>query len=198
MRLTTMLKKTIVALHDLYFTRILYRQYTFGKNFHCGRGVFLWAKNGIVTGDNFYIGKYSQIECDAVIGNNVIFANRVALVGKYDHHYQQVGVPTRLASQIRDKEYNWLGIESKIVIEDDVWVGYGAIILSGVSIGQGSIIGAGSVVTKNVEPFSIYAGVPAKKICDRFKSVEEKIKHISEYNARYVQRTPNRESQGRP
>lgn len=45
-----------------------------------------------------------------------------------------------------------------IIVEDDVWIGYGAIILSGVKIGKGSVIGAGSVVAKNVEPYSIYVG----------------------------------------
>ena len=45
-----------------------------------------------------------------------------------------------------------------IVVEDDVWIGYGALVLSGVTIGQGSIIGARSIVTKNVPPYSIYVG----------------------------------------
>ncbi|MBR6071677.1 MAG: CatB-related O-acetyltransferase [Acholeplasmatales bacterium] len=55
-----------------------------------------------------------------------------------------------------------------IVIDDDVWIGVNCIILSGVHIGQGAIIGAGSVVTGNVEPYSIYGGAPAKLIKKRF------------------------------
>ena len=51
-----------------------------------------------------------------------------------------------------------------IVIEDDVWIGAGAIILGGVTVGKGAIVGAGSVVTKSVEPYSIVVGNPAKKI----------------------------------
>jgi acetyltransferase-like isoleucine patch superfamily enzyme len=151
---------------------ILWRNYSFGSNFHAGRNVFLWAKNNITIGDNFYIGRYSQIECDAIIGNNVIFANCVALVGRYDHHYQQIGTPIRLSSQIRDSDYQWKGIDSKVTIEDDVWVGYGAIIMSGVKIGRGSIIAAGSVVTKDIEPYSIVGGNPAKFIKFRFTSDE--------------------------
>ena len=115
----------------------------------------------------------------------MIWANRVALVGRYDHHYQQIGVPIRLASQIRDADYNWLGLNSITIIEDDVWVGYGSTIMSGVTIHQGSIIAAGSVVTKDVEPFSIYAGVPAKKIGNRFNSAEDLELHKKEYEARY-------------
>ena len=132
--------------------------FSFGKNPYIGRMVYMWAKHTIIVGDNFYIGKFSQIECDAEIGNNVIFANHVGLVGRYDHHYQQIGVPTRLSSQIRDNDYNWKGLNEKVIIEDDVWVGFGAIVLSGVKIGQGSIIAAGSVVTSDVESFSIWRG----------------------------------------
>jgi len=145
----------------------------------------MWAKHSIKVGDNFYIGKFSQIECDAEIGDNVMFANRVALIGRYDHHYQQIGVPIRLASRISDADYNWKGLDEKIVIADDVWIGYGAIILSGVKIGQGSIIAAGSLVTRNVEPFSIYAGVPARKMADRFLTEEDKNEHIRLYALNY-------------
>jgi len=53
-----------------------------------------------------------------------------------------------------------------LVVEDDVWIGANAVILAGVRIGRHSVIAAGSVVTKSVEPFSLYAGVPARKIKD--------------------------------
>ncbi len=53
------------------------------------------------------------------------------------------------------------------IIEDDVWIGRNAIIMPGVRIGKGSIVGAGAVVTKNVEPYSIVGGVPAKLIRKR-------------------------------
>jgi acetyltransferase-like isoleucine patch superfamily enzyme len=53
------------------------------------------------------------------------------------------------------------------VIEDDVWIGAGAIILDGVRVGTGSVIGAGSVVTEDLPPFSVVAGSPAKVIRDR-------------------------------
>jgi acetyltransferase-like isoleucine patch superfamily enzyme len=145
----------------------------------------MWAKHKISIGDNFYIGKFSQIECDAEIGDHVIMANKVALIGRYDHNYQQIGVPIRLASRIRDTDYNWKGLNEKIVIEDDVWIGYGVIILGGVKIGQGSIVAAGSVVTKDVDPFSIYAGVPAKKVRSRFDTESDLKNHLELYNASY-------------
>lgn len=177
--------RIIKRLRDIYLVKIKWYRYRIGKNFHAGRSVFLWAKNNIEIGNNFYIGRYSMIESDAEIGNNVIFANHVCLIGRYDHHYQQIGVPIRLASQIRDKNYNWKGLNLKIKIEDDVWIGLGSIILSGVTIGKGSIIAAGSVVTKDVESFSIYAGNPAKKIRSRFESEEQLKEHINLYELNY-------------
>jgi chloramphenicol O-acetyltransferase type B len=178
--------KSIKKVRDLYLVKIRWKKFKIGKNFHAGSKVLLWAKHNITIGDNFYIGKYSIIECDTYIGNHVIFANNVSLIGKYDHHFQQIGIPIRLASQIRDEDYSWKGLNEKIVIEDDVWIGLGSIVLSGVHIGQGSIISAGSVVTKNVEPFSIYAGVPAKKIRNRFESETDLQEHIKLYKINYI------------
>lgn len=173
--------KLIKKIFHLFYKHIVWRKYTIGDNFHTGRSVFLWAKHSIEIGDNFYIGKYSIIESDAIIGNNVIFANHVSLIGRYDHFYQQIGMPIRLASQIRDQDYDWKGLDQKIIIEDDVWVGLGAIILSGVKVGTGSIVAAGSVVTKDIEPYSIYGGNPAKKIRNRFDSEKDLKKHIELY-----------------
>ena len=63
-----------------------------------------------------------------------------------------------------------------IIVEDDVWIGYGAIVMSGVHIGQGAIIAAGSVVTKDIPPYAIVGGIPAKVIKYRFN--EEIIKEL--------------------
>lgn len=172
----------IKKIRDLYYKNIVWHKYKIGHNFHCGRGVFIWGKSRIEIGNNFYIGKYSIIETNCVIGNNVIIANGVGIVGRYDHQYQQVGVPVRLASQIRDKDYTWKGLNEITYIGDDVWVGYGAIIMSGIRIGNGTIVAAGSVVTHDTEPYSIVAGVPAKKIKDRFDSEDDKLLHIQKMN----------------
>ena len=180
-----MIVKILKKIRDFYLFKIKWSRFSIGKNFHAGRSVFLWAKNTIEIGDNCYIGKYSIIECDTKIGNNVIIANYVNIVGRYDHNYQQVGVPIRLASQIRDKDYDWKGLNLNVVIENDVWIGVGTIILSGVTIGKGSIVAAGSVVTKNVDPYSIYGGNPAKKISSRFESEEQLQTHINLYHKNY-------------
>jgi chloramphenicol O-acetyltransferase type B len=181
MLVTRWLKK----LRNEFLRRVKYRSYQIGPGFHSGIRVRIWARKKVVIGKNFYIGRDSFIESDVVIGDNVIWANRVALVGRYDHHYQQIGVPIRLASQIRDKDYNWHGLNNLTVIEDDVWVGYGSTIMSGVTIHTGSVIAAGSVVTKDVEPYSIYAGIPARKVKDRFNSKEDLDRHVQIYQTNY-------------
>lgn len=175
----------IRKIRTFYLIKFKWKRYSFGRNPYFGRMVYLWAKNNIVIGNDFYIGKFSQIECDAIIGNHVILANHVALVGRYDHHYQQVGVPMRLASRIRDKDYSWKGMNNSIVIENDVWIGYGSIILSGVKIGRGSIVAAGSVVTKDIDEYSIYGGVPARKLRERFANLNDKIEHEKLYKLNY-------------
>jgi len=168
-------------MRDLYLVKVKWRRYSFGDNFHAGRNVALWAKDDITIGNNCYIGRNSQIESNVKIANDVLIANNVAFVGRYDHHYQQIGTPIRLASQVRDNDYNWLEIGRTTHVEDDVWLGYGVIVLSGVTIKRGSIIAAGSVVTKDVDAYSIYAGCPAKKIADRFKQNEDIKTHEERY-----------------
>ena len=179
------MKQLFRKLRFFFLINVKWRRFTFGKNPYIGRLVYMYAKHSISVGDNFYIGKFSQIECDAEIGDNVIIANKVALVGKYDHNYQQIGVPIRLASKISDNDYSWKGLNEKVIIEDDVWIGYGAIILSGVKIGKGSIVAAGSLITKDIEPFSIYGGFPAIKIRNRFDNEKDLAEHIRLYTINY-------------
>ena len=68
-----------------------------------------------------------------------------------------------------------------VTIENDVWIGYGAILLSGITIGNGSVIGAGAVVTKSVEPYSIIIGNPGKLIRKRFNDETIKVLNSSKW-----------------
>lgn len=173
------MKKFLLSIRDFYLVKIKWHTYSIGRNFHAGARVRIWAKDTLRIGDNFYIGRDSQIETNCIIGNNVIIANKVGIVGKYDHCYQQIGTSIRLSAQIRDKDYNWKGNGLVTTIGDDVWIGYGATVLSGVNIGDGAIIAAGSVVIKDVEAYAVYGGNPAKKLGERFENVEDRNKHIS-------------------
>lgn len=64
------------------------------------------------------------------------------------------------------------------IIEDDVWIGSSSIIISGITIGKGSIVAAGSIVTRDIPPCEIWVGVPAKKMKDRFATEADKQKHL--------------------
>jgi len=149
----------------------------YGKNFHLGIGSILDSPYGLKIGDNVYIGKYCTIEVSGIIGNYVLIANNVGLVGRYDHDHTYKGVPVRVAPWVKDEDYCGKGKKSKLIIEDDVWVGYGAIILSGVKIGRGSIIASGAVVSNDVEQYSIVGGNPNRVIGRRFKSNEDIREH---------------------
>lgn len=168
----------VKKLRDWYLVNVTWRRYKIASGFHAGARVRIWARTQLVIGKNFYIGRGSSIETDCIIGNDVIIANNVGIIGKFDHNYQQIGTPIRLASQIRDKDYNWKGLNLTTKIGNDVWIGYGAIIVGGIEIEEGAIIAAGAVVTKNVPSYSIYAGNPARKIGDRFESQDLLFKHI--------------------
>jgi len=160
--------------------RLRYRRFLrAGTGFTCGRGTLLFAQNGIRIGDHVYFGRHCSIECDAVIGNYVLIANNVAFVGRHDHDYQHIGVPVRIAPSVRDPGYMVPKEKREEVIADDVWIGYGAIILSGVNIGEGSIVAAGTLVTRDVGPFSIVAGVPARVLGERFARADQ-LRHVLE------------------
>lgn len=175
----------IRRMRDLLLVKVLYRRYSIAKGFHAGLRVRIWGREKVVIGRNFYIGRDSFIEADVMIGDNVMFGNRVAIIGRYDHHYQLPGVPMRLAPQIRDPNYKWKGLGLVTTIENDVWIGYGSTVMGGITIGEGSIIGAGSLVTKDVEPYSIYAGVPAKKVRDRFDNPQDLQTHLKLVQSKY-------------
>jgi len=177
------LKKSIIRdiwqkLYRLYAVR---ENVTLGERAHIGIGSILWAPKSLQIGHDVYIGKNCTIEVDGKIGNYVLIANMVGLIGRWDHDYRAIGRPMSQTPWIGDEEYTGPGLDQKITVNDDVWIGFGAILLSGIEVGRGAIIAAGSVVTKNVEPYSIVAGVPSKKVGMRFSEQE-----ILEHEKRFL------------
>jgi phosphonate metabolism protein (transferase hexapeptide repeat family) len=79
-----------------------------------------------------------------------------------------------------DKAFREKRQNARVVIGHDVWMGHGAIVMPGLSIGHGAVIAAGAVVTKSIEPYAVVAGVPAKRIKWRFeKSIRERIVQLA-------------------
>jgi maltose O-acetyltransferase len=89
------------------------------------------------------------------IGDRVLIASHVSIVSETHDYTAHPMTET--------------AVRKPVVIEDDVWLGTHCTILPGVTVGRGAVIGAGAVVTKNVEPFTIQAGVPARRVGERDK-----------------------------
>ena len=121
---------------------------------------------------DFVMGPYSLLSrgtsiCGRVkAGKYVMIAPDVTIAGA-DHIFNEVGVPMYFAGRPELED---------TVIDDDVWIGARVCILAGVRIGRGSIVAMGSVVTKDVAPYTVVGGVPAKQIRKRFNE-EDAAKH---------------------
>lgn len=171
------------------FLRILKRQFYIRKyQLKYVDRTFIACKNchiskDFIAGAYSYVGPGCSIYPRVKIGKYTMIANDVRILGG-DHYYKKVGIPIIFAgrSEIR-----------QTIIEDDVWIGASSIIMTGVTIGNGVIVAAGSVVTKNLMPYGIYGGVPAQLIKMRFTEDEIKIhesmlqKSISSFSEDIVQ-----------
>jgi len=136
----------------------------------------------LILGGYNLIGHNTVIQGSAVIefgersycaGNCVIASNQLV----------RIGCDVMIADQvtIRDTDHNISSVDqpmieqgietSPVIIGNDVWIAHGAIILKGVTVGEGSVIAAGAVVTKDVPPYAIVGGVPARVI--RFRKQDE-------------------------
>lgn len=142
-----------------------------------GRGADLSSLGGIIeVGENSFIGPYSCVagSGDIKIGKDCLIA---AHSGIFANNHQFAD-PSR---SIVDQGLTYKGI----TIEDDCWLGAGVKVLDGVTIGRGSVIGAGAVVTKDIPPFSVAVGVPAKVISHR----DNVHKHLAETEKCLVERS---------
>lgn len=133
-----------------------YRKISIGEHSRINLGVKINNPSNIVIGNNTYInggvfsiGNKSKI----IIGNDCLISYDVHF-RTFSHNYID---KNRLIREQGEFEKN-------IIVEDDVWIGYGAQILPGVTLHKGSVIGAGAVVTKDVEEYTVVGGVPARII----------------------------------
>ena len=132
-----------------------------GNNVQISRGTLIrCAAGSIEIGDNTGIASYSHIAAMGTkvkLGENVLIAAYSYVIGGAGYGLGKVDIP--LCTQPR--------LGKGIIIEDDVWLGAGVYVIDGNKIGTGSVIGAGSVVTKDIPEYSIAVGVPAKVIKKR-------------------------------
>ena len=117
-------------------------------------------KQGFIVGERVYF------PADLVIGQHLVDDRaRLEIGDRVSIGPRVTLLPIEHANA--SKVFRAIGVRAEgITIGNDVWIGAGVIILSGVTVGECSIIGAGAVVTKDVEPYTVVAGVPARKIKD--------------------------------
>jgi acetyltransferase-like isoleucine patch superfamily enzyme len=121
--------------------------------FRCTAPEGITLGNDVVIAENCVLGGQGGL----TIGNYVMIGNNATIITA-NHGFSRSDIPMLRQS---------LDIAA-VRIEDDVWIGANAVILPGVNIGQGAVIGAGAIVTKDIEPYSIVVGNPAKPIKKRF------------------------------
>jgi len=137
-----------------------------------GQGSIVSATHSLTIGDRVHIGRNCTIEVNGSIGDCVLMAANVGIVGRNDHATDEPTIPMRDATWIGDRLLTGRDV---ITIGSDVWIGYGAVLLSGIEVGSGAVIAAGSVVTRDVPESAVVAGNPAVVKGYRFGGGERKI-----------------------
>ena len=149
------------TLRHWYYRHILH--YALGKDSSIHMGVFVTGYN-IFIGDHVVVNRrvYLDGRIGVRIGNNVSISPEVYIVS-LDHDPNDPSFSTRGA---------------EVTIEDDVWIGARAMLMPGVHIGKGAVVAAGAVVTKDVEPYQIVGGVPARPSGERSHDLRYKLRYF--------------------
>lgn len=143
-----------------------------GARFHVGMLSYISSAQGLRIGDDVYVGKFCSIQVNGAIGDGVLIANNVGVIGRRDHAMRTIGVPVRRAPWIGDTASLAADPRASIDIQADVWIGFGAVVLSGITVGRGAIIAAGAVVLEDVAPYDIVSGNPARVVGRRFTELQ--------------------------
>lgn len=158
-------KETIYLKHVITNTNITVGDFTMYNDFV--NDPTLFEKNNVlyhypINNDKLQIGKFCSIACGAkFLFNSANHTLSSLSTYPFPLFFEEWGLEKKDVTKAWDNK-------GDIVIGNDVWIGYEAVILAGVTIGDGAIIGTSAVVTKDVPPYTIVGGVPAKPIKRRF------------------------------
>lgn len=166
------IKNDLIISRDTNISNSTYERQNIKIGFGCyilGNLIAYPCGGRINIGDNCFIGDHSRIfsMIGVTIGNNVLIAHNVNILDNNSHAINPNIRKDELKYIIKNgvtKEYSNNVKMSPVNIEDNVWIGLNSVILKGVKIGKGSIVAAGSVVTKDIPAYTIVAGNPAKII----------------------------------
>lgn len=138
--------------------RLRYRAHSVSRSSYLSPGGAIHSS--LVMGEFGYIGPNAHVGPAVVMGNYVMIGRDLLIVGK-DHRFDLPGTAVIFAGRPP---------QEATLIRDDVWIGARVTILEGIEIGRGAIVAMGAVVTRDVPPYAIVGGVPAKIIGERFNS----------------------------
>ncbi len=164
--------RDLVLEDDCFVNGLSRRGVVFGDRCTVGRGAVVAPTGllggepgeGLHLGDRSNLGAWAYVGCSGFIGvgSDVLMGPRVSLLAE-NHNVDSVGEPIKAQGVTR----------LPITVEDDVWIGAGSTIVGGVTVGRGSVVAAGSVVTADVEPYAVVAGVPARLVRSRGPAAAE-------------------------
>lgn len=145
--------------------------------------VYPYARGGVTIGNNSYLGENSIIRAGntITIGNNVLIAHNVTIIDTDSHEidsFERAESYKNLIKNGHPMEEPYSVENSPIIIKDYAWISYGVSILKGITIGEGAIIGCGSVVTHDIPDYCLAVGNPAKVI----KSFDKDILKTNKYD----------------
>ena len=152
----------------------------------CGKNVVVreggdYTYGNIYLGNNIYLGPnliFMSSRAKIYIGDHVVFGPQAVIISG-DH---RIDVPGKFIDEIKDNDKRPQD-DQDVIIKGDNWIGARAIILKGVTIGEGAVVAAGAIVTKDVPPYAIVGGNPARVIQYRFDDNTLK-QHIEKINSR--------------
>lgn len=137
------------------------RKARIGKDTNVHPTVVLRQGERIEIGDHCLINHNNVLQagkqCGRIVIGNYVHTGANVMMFAFNHSIDDPDVPSKL------QDY----YDADVVIEDDVWIGAGTVVVAGVTIGKGSVIGSNSVVTRDIPPYSIAAGAPARVIKKR-------------------------------
>ncbi|UJS17897.1 MAG: acyltransferase [Candidatus Jettenia sp.] len=156
------------------------RMYVYKHILHMiiGKDTIIWAGNKFADISRFKIGSNS------IIGPNNVFLNRGGIEIGDNVNISGFSFFISQYHEVDDPEYKT--VFSPIIIENDVWVATNATVLQGVTIGRGAVIAAGAVVTKDVPPFKVVGGNPAKIIRDRTQNIKYTLKGMKRKGIKWL------------
>lgn len=153
------IRSIVRSFRRVYIKFRYYRKVSFGRNVNFGRYTEIRSPNFAHFDNNVNIGPWFLVESNLKVGSDVLISSKVSFVGN-DHAFDDNSKTVYFQGRLPP---------STVILEGDNLIGFGSIVVGNITIGKGCIVGAGSVVTKSLPPYTVCAGVPAKVIRRRYK-----------------------------